>query len=119
MNKKLKPQEKVERFVVAPSTHLFMGVTVTKDTDISDKIDLPNNAGTVYQTIKDLTLTTYVRRKEIDSYGIDTKEDTKLVQKLPEGIVLIWGEDTGYIIPTYKMRKVEDAIEDLKSIEEF
>ena len=58
---KLRPQEKAERYIIAPSTSMYLGVKVTKDTDISDKVK--NEFGTTYQTIKDLTLTTIVKRK--------------------------------------------------------
>ena len=113
--KMLKKQEKIEKFIIAPSTHLFFGVTVDKNTDIEDEIILPDNAGKIYQKIKDLVLTTEVERTT-NECNIETQEKTILKQKLVEGIKLIWGEDTGYIIPPYKMRSVEEAIEDLEAV---
>lgn len=111
----LNKQKKVEKYIISPSTHLFLGLTVKKDTYIEDELKLPNKRGTIHQIIKDLTLTTIINRKWKEC-GIETEEKSKLVQKVPEGIILIWGEDTGYIIPNYKMKSVEGAIEDLNAI---
>lgn len=116
MSKELRKQEKIEKFVIAPSTHLFLGVTVKKDTYIEDELVLPENKGKIHQIIKNLTLTTIISHKKTKDYGIETEENTKLVQKLPENIILVWGEDTGYIVSPYRMRKVEEAIEDLEAI---
>ena len=52
-NKKLKIQKKVEKFVISPSVRLFLGVTVTEDTDIEDEIVLPDNKGKIHQKIKE------------------------------------------------------------------
>lgn len=117
-DKKLKKQEKVERFIISPSTHLFLGVTVKKDTYIEDEVVLPNEKGTIHQIIKDLKLTTIIKKKTND-YGIETVENSKLVQKLPNNFILVWGEDTGYVIPPYKMKSVKEAIEDLNAIKDI
>lgn len=114
---KLKKQEKVERFIISPSTHLFLGVTVKKDTYIEDEIVLPNEKGTIHQIIKNLELTTIINKKT-NEYGIETVENSKLVQKLPENFVLVWGEDTGYVIPPYRMKSVKEAMEDLDAIKD-
>ena len=110
----MKKQEKVEKFVIAPSTHLFLGVTVTKDTDIEDEVK--TDKGIIHQTIKDLKLTTVIENEFTDV--VKTSEKSTLIQELTEGMYLIWGEDTGYIISPYKMKKVDEAIEDLKSIKD-
>ena len=117
-DKKLKKQEKVERFIISPSTHLFFGVTVKKDTDIEDEIVLPNGKGTIHQIIKNLVLTTIIKKKT-NEYGIETVENSKLVQKLLENFILVWGEDTGYVIPPYRMKDVKEAIEDLEAIKDI
>ena len=115
-NKKLKIQKKVEKFVISPSVRLFLGVTVTEDTDIEDEIVLPDNKGKIHQKIKDFTLTTTIINKKTNELGIETNENATLEQKIPKNTVLIWGEDTGYIVPPYRMVKVEDAIQDLEAI---
>lgn len=104
--------EKPEYFIVQPSVKLFGGVIVKKDT----KFETYNDEETVHQTLKDLVLTTEIT-KESEFAGIKSKEESKMTTEVPEGTVLIWGEDTGYIIPNYHMVKVADAIKSLESVE--
>lgn len=106
--------EKVEYFVVAPSTKLFGGIRVDKETEF----ETYNDDQTVHQILKDLVLTTEVK-KESEFNGIKSNEDSKLVTELPEGTVIIWGEDTGYIVPNYHMVKVNEAIEAYKKVEDI
>jgi hypothetical protein len=101
--------EKPEYFVVAPSSKLFGGIKVTKDTEF----ETWNNNKTVHQTIKNLELITEIKR-ELDYNGIKSKEESKMTTKLPEGIVLVWGEEEGYIVPNYRMVKIDEAIEMFK-----
>lgn len=106
--------EKVEYFVVAPSTKLFGGVRVNKETEF----ETWNDDKTVHQTLKDLVLVTEVKRDS--EYGdIKSSEESKLTTELPEGTVIVWGEDTGYIVPNYHMVKVSEAIEGLKKVEDI
>lgn len=105
--------EKVEYYVVRPSIKTFGGIKVTKDTEF----DTYNEDKTVHQTMKDLKLTTEITR-ESEYAGIKSKEESKLVTEVPEGTVIIWGEDTGYIIPNYVMVKPEEAVDILKNIED-
>ena len=98
--------EKVEYFVVAPSSKLFGGIKVTKETEF----ETWNDDKTVHQTMKDLVLTTEITR-ESDYNGIKSKEESKMTVEIPEGIVLIWGEQEGYIVPNYHMVKIDEAIE--------
>ncbi len=105
--------EKTEYFVVKPSVKTFGGIKVTKETEF----ETYNEDKSVYQTMKDLVLTTEVKR-ENEYAGIKSKEESKLVTEVPEGTVIVWGEDTGYIIPNYVMVKPEEAVEMLKTIED-
>ena len=104
--------ENVQYYVVNPSTKLFGGIKVTKDTEF----ETYNDDQTVHQTMKDLVLTTEVKR-ESEYNGIKSKEESKLITEVPEGTVLIWGEDTGYIIPNYVMVRPEEAVKVLENIE--
>ena len=96
--------EKPEYFIVAPSTKLFGGVKVEKNTEF----ETWNDDKTVHQTLNDLELVTEVIR-ESDYNGIKSKEESKMTTKLPEGIVLVWGEQEGYIVPNYHMVKIDEA----------
>ena len=72
--------------------------------------------GKVHQTLKRLcTNYTYIWKKgEHSIYGISEKvvveEESKIVQTLPEGTILIWSEESGYIIPTFQMTTLEELI---------
>lgn len=103
--------EKVEYFVVKPSTQLFGGIKIEKET----MFDVFNDDGTVHQIMKDLTLTTEIKR-ESEFNGIKSTEESKLTSVIPEGTVIVWSEETGYIIPNYTMVKPEEAKEMLNSV---
>lgn len=98
--------EKPEYFIIAPSSKLFGGIKVNKETEF----ETWNDDKTVHQTLKDLTLTTVIK-KESDYNGIKSKEESKMETTLPENIVLVWDEQSGYIIPNYRMVKIDEAIE--------
>lgn len=114
MKKKLKPQEKVERFMIKPHYGLFLGITVDKDTDIEDETE----DGKVHQTIKGTTFTT-IKTDKIEKDGVEIKEDSKLVVEVPEGTRLVWIEGQGYILPDFEVRTTKEVIEDMNCIKEF
>jgi hypothetical protein len=103
--------EKPEYFIVNPSTKLFGGIKVKKDTEF----ETYNDDKTVHQTLKNLVLTTEIKR-ESNYNGIKSTEESKMVTQLPENIVLVWGEQEGYIVPNYVMVKPSEAIKILKKI---
>lgn len=103
--------ENVKYFVVQPSTQLFGGLEVTKET----KFDTYNDDKTVHQTMENLILTTEVN-KESEYKGIKSTEKSVMTTEVPEGTILIWGEQEGYIIPNYKMVRVNEAIESLETV---
>lgn len=106
--------EKVQRYLVAPSTHLFFGREVTKDLKFHEFTD----DKIVEQTMENCVMTTKVKRTyEIN--GIKTTETTKLVQEIPEGKILAWSEEVGYVVPEQRMITAEEAIEGLKPLVEF
>lgn len=104
--------EKVEYYVVSPSTKLFGGIKVDKNT----LFDTYNDNKTVHQTFRNGKLTTHIKR-ETNFNGIKSTETSNLVTEVPEGIVLLWDEQNGYIIPNYHMVKVSDAIKTLQGVE--
>ena len=106
--------EKVEYFVVQPSVKLFGGIRVTKETEF----ETYNDDKTVHQTLKNLVLKTEVKR-ESEYLDMKSKEESKLTTKLKEGAVIIWSDETGYIVPNYNMVKVEEAIEMYNKIKDI
>lgn len=114
MEKNLKPQKEVERFMIKPHYGLFLGVTVNKNTDIEDETE----DGKVHQTIKGTTFTT-IKKDEIEKDGVKIKEDSKLIVEVPEGTRLIWIEGQGYILPDFETKTTKEVIEDMECIKEF
>lgn len=114
MSKNLKPQEKVERFMIKPHYGLFMGLTITKDTDVEDETE----DGKVHQTIKGTTFTT-IKKEQIEKDGMKVEEDSKLVVQLQEGTRLIWIDGQGYIVPDFEVKTTKEVIEDMDCIKEL
>lgn len=112
--------EKIEYYTVKPNLKQIFGRKVTKELEFDEKTE----DGKVHQTLKDCVLTTHIYEKgEHSIYGISEKvvveEESKIVQTLPEGTILIWSEESGYIIPTFQMTTLEELIEDAKAIKEI
>lgn len=105
---------KNELFTIKPSLHQYYGRTVTKDMEFDEKTE----DGTVHQTLKDLVLTTEINR-ESEYEGVKSTEKSILTQELPEGIVLIWNQEQGYIIPDRQVYKLADLKEEIAQVEEI
>lgn len=103
--------EKPEYFIVNPSIQLFGGVEVKKDT----KFETYNGDKTVHQTLKNLVLTTEIKRKS-EYNGIKSTEESKMTTELPEHTILVWGEQEGYIVPNYQMVRPNDAVNIFKKL---
>lgn len=110
--------EKIEYYTVKPNLKQLFGRKVTKDLEFDEKTD----NGKVHQTLKDCVLTTHITSEEEHSlFGIEekvlVKEETKMEQTLPEGTILIWSEESGYIIPTFQMTTLEELKKDIEEIQ--
>lgn len=110
--------EKIEYYTVKPNLKQLFGRKVTKDLEFDEKTD----NGKVHQTLKDCVLTTHIASEEEHSlFGIEekvlVKEETKMEQTLPEGTILIWSEESGYIIPTFQMTTLEELKKDIEEIQ--
>ena len=106
--------EENELFTIRPSLHQYYGRTVSKDMEFDESTD----DKTVHQILKDLVLTTEISR-ESEYEGIKSTEKSVLTQELPEGTVLIWNEQQGYIIPDRQVYKLKDLKEEIKQVEEI
>ena len=103
-----------ELFTIKPSLRQYYGRTITKDMEFDEKTD----NGEVRQTLKDLVLTTTIN-KEHEYNGIKSKEHSELVHTLPEGIILLWTETEGYIVPNVPLYKLKDLEEEIKQVKEI
>lgn len=107
-------KEEMEFFTVKPNLHQIYGKTVTKDLQFDEYTE----DKLVHQTMKDLVLITEIKRESTFD-GIKTVEESKLIQTIPEGKVLIWNEQMGYIVPSIPVCTLEELkndIEDMKNV---
>lgn len=112
--------DKIEYYTVKPNLKQLFGRKVTKELEFDEYTEDKK----VHQTLKDCILTTYITSEEQGSvYGVKdkviTKEETKIVQNLPEGVILIWSEKNGYIIPDIQMTTLEELTKDIENIKEI
>lgn len=111
--------EKIEYYTIKPNLKQLFGRKVTKELEFDEYTEDKK----VHQILKDCVLTTYITDESKGSvYGVEekviTKEETKIVQNLPEGVILIWSEKSGYIIPDIQMTTLEDLAKEIKDIQE-
>ena len=106
--------EKVEYYTLRPNLKQIYGKKVTKETEFEDQTE----DGTVKQTFKDLILTTTIK-KELEQGGFKIEEESTMKVTVPEGTILIWSEQEGFIVPQYQMCTLEELKEEIKDIEEI
>lgn len=106
--------EKVEYYTLRPNLKQIYGKRVTKETEFEEKTE----DGTVTQTFKDLVLTTNIK-KEMEQGEYKWEENSTIKVTVPEGSILIWNEQEGFIVPQYQMCTLEDVEEDIKNIREI
>jgi hypothetical protein len=109
--------EKLEYFTIEPNLKQFYGKTVTKETIFDEKTE----DGTVEQHFENLTLTTKIKREvemnDDNPYGV--KEETTVSVTVPEGTVLIWNENEGFIVPKTTMTTLEELKKEIDSIKDI
>ncbi len=113
--------EKVEYYTLKPSLRQYFGRKVNK----SLKFDEWTEDKKVHQIMENGVLTTIIkdtRKIKLLADGkeqeIESSEESKIVQKIPTGTILIWDENQGYIIPQYQMATLDAIEEDLKAMKE-
>lgn len=106
--------ESNELFTIKPSLKQYYGRTVSKDM----KFDEYTDDKVVHQILDNLVLTTIITKKS-EFNGVKSMEESKLTQELPEGTILVWNEDMGYILPDREVYKLNDLKEEIKQIEDI
>lgn len=106
--------EKIEYYTLKPNLKQIYGKKVTKDTVFEEKTE----DGTVTQTFKDLVLTTNIKKSD-EQGGFKWEESSTIKVTVPEGTVLIWNEQEGFIVPQYQMCTLEELEEDIKNIKDI
>lgn len=112
--------EKIEYYTVKPNLKQLFGRKVTKELEFDESTE----DGKVHQTLKNCVLTTMIKDSDERSlFNISEKvkieEESKMIQTLPEGTILIWSEESGYIIPPFQMTTLEELIEEANQIKEI
>lgn len=97
-----------ESFIIKPFYQPFLGVTISKDTDIDDITE----DGKIHQIIKGTTFITEVN-DEKEANGIKIKEESKVTLELPEGTILIYQPGTGYTVPEVAVGTIDEVKEEL------
>lgn len=103
-----------ELFTVKPSLRQYYGRTVTKELEFDEKTE----NGDVHQVLKDCVLTTEIN-KEWEQGEIKNTYHSVQTTELPEGTILIWSEEEGYIVPDVPMYKLKDLEEEIKAVKEI
>lgn len=113
--------EKVEYYTLRPSLKQYFGRKVNKSLTFDEWTEDKK----VHQTLKDLELITEIhdeRKAKMLVLGkeetITTEEISTIKQKLVTGVVLIWDEAQGYVIPPYEMVTLDEVQTDLKAMKE-
>ncbi len=117
----MEKKERVEFYTLKPSLRQYFGRKVNKRLEFDEYTEDKK----VHQTLKNLVLTTEIkdsRRVKMIVNGkeetIESEETSTIVQKLVTGLVLIWDENQGYIIPSYQMCTLEEIENDLIAMKE-
>jgi hypothetical protein len=103
-----------ELFTVKQNLKQYYGRTVTKEMRFEES----TQDGTVHQTLENCVLTTEIRR-EWERGAIKNNLYSKQTEQLPEGTVLIWSEDEGYIVPNVPFYKLSDLEKEIKEVKEI
>lgn len=113
--------EKIEYYTLKPSLRQYFGRKVNK----SLKFDEWTENKKVHQVMENGVLTTYIneeRTMTILGNGkeekVVSKEESKIVQEIPTGVILIWDEEQGYIIPQYQMATLDEIEAELIAMKE-
>lgn len=113
--------EKIEYYTLKPSLRQYFGRKVNK----SLKFDEWTENKKVHQVMENGVLTTYINEERtITILGngkeekVVSKEESKIVQEIPTGVILIWDEEQGYIIPQYQMATLDEIEAELLAMKE-
>lgn len=110
---------KIEYYTLKPSLRQYFGRKVNK----SLKFDEWTENKKVHQIMENGVLTTYINEERtINILGngkeekVVSKEESKIVQEIPTGVILIWDKEQGYIIPQYQMATLEEIERELMAM---
>ena len=110
----MQKQEKIEYYMAKPSLKQIYGKKINKNTEFDEWTEDKS----IHQVLKELVLTTFIK-KESEFCGIKSVEESKLVQTLKEGTILLWNEQLGYIIPQCQVCTLDELSDEIKQFKEI
>lgn len=129
-NKEMKKLESLEKYVITPDVRFHGGYVFDgEDIDLCDDTyedygKIKKDDGTeedikvteinVKQKIIDSVLITDLTSERITATGRKIKEISHMEFELTKGELLIYIEEQGFVVPKYKMLKIDEAIERLE-----
>lgn len=125
---KNKQQKNLERKFLAPNWRPFLALTIAENTDVEDEFAVKSEDGTqtkiVQQSIKidpkshnAVFITEIKYEQKIDDYRA-MREESKITYVLPIGTILVWEENTGYIVAEEGFQSLEEIEADIKMLKE-
>lgn len=102
-------KEKLEFYCARPNLKQLFGRKITNELEFDEYTEDKS----IHQTLKNRILTTIVD-KEYEQMGCKIKEYSKTEVEYPEGTILIWSEEVGYILPHIEVCTLEQIEEDIK-----
>lgn len=112
-------EKKMEFYALKPNLKQYFGRKVNK----ALKFDEWTEDKKVHQTLNKLELKTEIHDKKeikllVDGVEkvVEMEETSTIIQKLVTGLILIWDEQQGYIIPSYQMATLDEIESDLKAM---
>ena len=100
------------------SNYMPIKVKEIKEETISNEKTKKTEDGTVEQHFENLTLTTKIKKEvemnDDNPYGV--KEETTITITVPEGTILIWDENEGFIVPKTIMTTLDELKKEIDSI---
>ena len=110
----MQKQEKIEYYMAKPSLKQIYGKKINKNTEFDEWTEDKS----IHQVLKELVLTTFIK-KESEFCGIKSVEESKLVQTLKEGTILLWNEQLGYIIPQCQVCTLDELLNEIEQFKEI
>lgn len=104
----------MEFYTVKPNLKQIYGKKITKEATFDEYTEDKS----IHQILENCKLTTIID-KEYETNGIKVKEYSKTEVEYPEGTILIWNEQIGYITPNIQvctLEEIKEEIEEIKGI---
>jgi hypothetical protein len=103
-----KKTEKMEFYCVKPNLKQSFGRKITKELEFDEYTEDKS----IHQTLKDCVFTTEID-KTYKQGDYEIEEHSKTSVKCPEGTILIWNEEMGYVIPSVEVCTLNDVENDI------